>query len=234
MAQRSKLHAIIVAETDKASLGAKVDFVKMQQKMRKIAEIIDFELVIHAYEKHSLNPQSFTTQLQRLKCQPNDVVWFYYAGHGFQATHYGTNVFPAFRVAETQFPLDWVHDVLKRAKPRFLITMYDACNWRNETPEQETILQSSIQERYKILFRRVKGNIKMASNTAGVHAYSWSDAQKGGFFTHSFLDALDEITTNKALSCNWDALLQLAKAKTSQLARNYQKIQIPYYAKELF
>lgn len=225
---RPTLHAFLVAETNDYNIGARADFPKMQQKMREIAEIVGLELQLHLYEKHVVQPQQLISDIKNFVCNEQDMVWFYYTGHGFQAYDYGSGQFTGFKIDTTRFTLESVHSTLQKAKPRLLITMYDACNWRNFDFTEEVILAPSQKNAYLALFRQARGSIKVASNTAGYHQYSWGDSQKGGFFTNAFLEMLDEITATTP-NPTWQQLLSKTQNRTTQIALQYHKTQSPHY-----
>jgi Caspase domain len=225
---QTTLHVFLVAETNDYNIGARADLPRMQQKMHEIAEMVGYELRLHVYEKHKIQPNQFITKIKNFECNPNDVIWFYYSGHGFQAYDYGSGQFTGFKVDTTRFTLEAVHAQLQKAHPRLLITMYDACNWRNFDYTEEVVLQPSQKSAYKALFHQVRGSIKVASNTAGYHQFSWGDPQTGGFFTSAFLESLESLTAHSS-NPTWQALLSQTQARTTQIANHYQKHQIPYY-----
>jgi hypothetical protein len=225
---RPTLHAFLVAETNDYNIGARADFPKMQQKMREIAEIVGLELQLHLYEKHLAQPQQLVSDIKNLVCNEQDIVWFYYTGHGFQAYDYGSGQFSGFKMDTTRFTLESVHATLQNAKPRLLITMYDACNWRNFDFTEEVILAPTQKKTYWALFRQARGSIKVAANTAGYHQYSWGDSQAGGFFTIAFWESLDALSATSE-NPTWYTLLSKTQTRTTQIAQQFQKQQVPHY-----
>ena len=86
---------------------------------------------IHDYYDTALSPQACKSAVERLTAAPEDIVVFYYIGHGTHAAA-EDNPYPQMLLGssdESKFiPLKWVHDELKAKNPRLLATIGMCCN----------------------------------------------------------------------------------------------------------
>lgn len=223
------LHAFIVAETDDPQIGAITDFPKMQHLMTQIAETIDFQLDMKLFEKQATQPDSLINAIQKVKCEKDDVIWFYYTGHGYHAYDYGSGQYAGFRIGTNGFALEQIHDELKAHEPRLLITMYDCCNYRYFSQPNKIALKSTQSEYYIALFGNATGEIKMCSNRAAYHGTSYGSPETGGIFTAAFVKSLKQVTTGDLKNCNWNHLLEKTTQGTQLAAEADAKQQVPYY-----
>jgi hypothetical protein len=212
-------------------IGAAVDFLKMQSVMSNIAEVAGLTLVLKTFDKNTLAHETLKNALQNIHCTADDMIWFYYTGHGYHAGDYGSGQFSGFLLDSEQIkiPLEWVHEKLLKHQSRFVLTMFDCCNYGHDNFTDTLLLKESLAQNYIALFGQAAGDIKISSNRAGYHAESWGDNKFGGVFTTSFLAALDEVTNLSQQQCSWEKVLLRAQQRTQQLAQQHHKSQIPHY-----
>lgn len=234
----ASLHMFIIADTDDTTIGAIADFPKMQQEAQRIARLSKLKLKEHYHEKKNISASSLIKKIKELQVGADDVIWFYYTGHGFNSKD-GLGKFPGFALDNTQFSLEWVHKTFSKKNARLVISMFDCCNWKAEkrtNSSEGILLDSPKRQNYFALFRESQGSIKIASNTSGYKKYSYGNSDYGGFFSIAFRDVLDNQLKGKYNDCTWNNLLQeskdLTKKRVSQLDGN--KEQIPYYEINIF
>lgn len=255
-------HAIIFANTKSPGNPNKpgdtgigpsvtVDFQRMGIEMTTIAKSIGYTLKKYYYygTPESFSRNSLERVLNNLTCAPNDIVFFFYSGHGGRAENERTD-FPemvlkvpygAASVSQL-YPLYDVYTRIKSKSPRLTIVMGDLCNsvmdgfYRsNDTSKGATVLSKGICDVYKNLFLNVKGGLIAASSkpgeTSGCALKRIDDeiVQAGGYLTCIFLDCL-QYCVSQGRDVSWKELLDNTITLTREFTDNKQT---PIYLSEL-
>lgn len=214
------LHLIIVQDDTDPTIGGVVDFNKVQKFAQNIANTVGMRYKVYPYKKSEYlnNADKLNADLKSLSYHSDDVVWFYYTGHGFNSGD--GNLFTGFSLGTgtnaMNYKTDYIHQRLTEKEPRLTIVMTDACNYSqipgyNTAPSGGTASRAG--EGWRKLFLESKGYIKVASNTAGYRSYSYGDATNGGLFTRGLLDVLKENEEN--VNTNWQNVLNQTTTKVS-------------------
>jgi len=142
----------------------------------------------------------------------NDVIFFYYGGHGGNSDK-GTG-WPFMNLRGGRLEIKTVFGMLKSKKPRFFLVIADTCN---NFGGRFSITESrggqggstSLADNYRQLFLNYRGYIVASSSEPG--QYSWGNNQDGGFFTYGFLKSLNqELASHK--QPNWYTIMKRAEA----------------------
>ncbi|MDO5524697.1 MAG: caspase family protein [Prevotella sp.] len=251
-------HAIIFANTKNSSIGesVEVDFNRMEVEMTTIAKSIGYNLKKSYYygTSESFSRNSLEQMINGLSCSPDDIVFFYYSGHGGRAENENT-IFPemclfvndADLVSKSQlYPLHDVYSRIKAKNPRLTIVMGDLCNsvmegfYRDDSKASKgaTILSKGTCNVYKNLFLNAKGGIIVASSepnyTSSCYVYQengkWYTA--GSYLTHSFLCVL-KYFVDKGEDISWENLFDNTIALTKDYTKNKEHPQTPIYKSEI-
>jgi len=223
--QAQTLHVFIIAETNATNVGAPADYTNMQREVQDIARLSGMQLKTYKYEKQNLSPNTLVSAITSLRCQPNDAIWFYYTGHGLNPGN--GSAFSAFKVGNSKFTMDKVHQKLKAKNPRLLITMFDCCNHHVTRVPGLAARSGRISINYATLFKLAKGEVKVTSSKAG--QYSYGNGRAGGVFTNQFLAALHEVAGGNNNSCNWNKVMARTKQLTQNSATQVGRSQVPHY-----
>lgn len=237
-------HAIIFANTDNSSIGESVavDFKRMELEMTTIAKSIGYTLKKYNYygNPDNFNRDKLETALTNLSCSSNDIVFFYYSGHGGRAMN-ETTKFPEmclfvnrenFKSDSQLYPLYDVYERIRKKNPRLTIVMGDLCNsimkgfYRNDNHNSKgaTILSKGTCDVYKNLFLNVKGGLIAASSepkyTSGCYIFKEGDKwyHAGGYFTHSFLCLL-QYCVGEGKNVSWESLMDGTITLTRDLTK---------------
>lgn len=83
-ANAQKMHKIIFTATDDRRIGSsvKVDNDRANDEIDAIAGYIGYEVVDYVYNGNRCTKQNLLTVLNGLRCSSQDIVFFYYSGHG--------------------------------------------------------------------------------------------------------------------------------------------------------
>lgn len=254
-------HAIIFANTKNDNIGqsVQVDYDRMLLETKTVAKSIGYSLKKYTYygTAMSFNRDNLDRVIDGLSCGPQDIVFFYYSGHGGRAMNEDTN-FPEMCLFVNE--VDFVgmhqyyslHDVytrLLKKKPRLVIAMGDLCNstmtWYEKPTKSASQGPSELSkgtcEVYRNLFLDVTGGFIMASSKPKVTStclVSGSNPQRhlGGNFTHYFLENLQNSVSHD-VDLGWNELLDKVIVCTQRhLVKDDDKClvpQTPVYKNEL-
>lgn len=229
---KAKLHLVILANSSIGDIGesCETDARNITKEFEDIAGALNAD-----FRKYEIKGTSFTKTntmqvLNGLTPSSNDIVIFYYSGHGFRWSDQ-TDAYPQMDIraspytkltAETTISVSSVYNLLEKKGARLNIVITDCCNSDigiNKMTESSFLAGRSYQtpevEKLQKLFLATKGNIIITSSSAG--QVSWSNSVNGGFFTLSFLQAFhEEISYLKTQEPSWDNILKKSQANTVQ------------------
>jgi hypothetical protein len=241
--QAADLIAIIAADTLDQDIGKSVkkDFNNMRKQMQTVAKYTGLNLKEVLMEGRSTNPQLFMQKINAVKANSDDVIVFYFGGHGYRTLSKGKSPWPnlVFSQQDKGIEYDLVIYNLMQKHPRFLITIADVCNSfikdKNAPPLVTRAFRAAIPEdiirsNYQQLFLKEAGMINVTSSQVG-ETSAGSD-EEGGAYTSAFLISLRD-ETKLVSTAKWRTLLERAKTKvindSTRGAESKSDIQHPYY-----
>jgi len=222
-AQSQTLHAIIIADTKDARIGAGVqqDFYAMISLCSQIENEVGLKLKEYYYQGDDCNKSNLLNALEtKLLCKPEDVVFFYYSGHGARSQD-DKSKYPQMRLGASDadhVPLYQVEEIIAKKSPRFRVVIADCCNSYvpGLTPKVadygkgKVVVKSDPVTVLKTLFGASKGSVIVSSSEAGKTSQDWGI---GGAFTICFLSELDKLCETQS-TVTWNTLLDNAKTTT--------------------
>ncbi len=242
------LHAIIVGATkeDNRTLreGLNISIEDIGKELRLIRENTNLSIELHDLTDYSFNSIEVKNTINNLYCNNDDVIFFYYAGHGFRYSDQN-NKWPVLAVGydinslketyEHGISFDEIVKTLKSKNPGLLIAIAECCN--SETSYAAPIVEDikgqaslsfsiRIQERFKELYENSKGVIIASSSQPG--QISKCSRRLGSYFTGSFVEIHKELTSISN-NANWNDLLEKSKERTIRLAELNDFEQIPQF-----
>ena len=248
-------HAIIFANTkcpgeEPGSMGigpsVTCDYQRMKIEFETMASFLNYKKDFQWYEG---SPNHFCrtnleSALNNLSCGKDDIVIFYYSGHGGRSPKETQDPFPWMQLVVDPYHTPWnasqyysQSQVLKRIEakqPRLSIVLGDLCNSlsnaipQKDVPEMKgaTKISKAPCDFYKDLFLKVKGSIISSSSRPGETSAAFSD---GGAFTICFTEALQIMVSNN-MEPDWETLLEGTKIRTSKVTQGKQN---PIYEAQL-
>lgn len=255
-ANAQTLHAIIFANTKSpgdpnrpgdVGIGPSVtvDLERMSLEMTTIASFINYNLKKYYYydtpDRFSRN--SLLNVLNNLSCGKDDIVFFYYSGHGGRYANEESD-YPEMilrvpygsATSDEVYPLYDVYKKVMSKSPRLTIVLGDLCNsvWKDAYKDYSSSKGASVKSTpvcdiYKNLFLNVKGGVIATSSKPGQTSGALLDI--GGLFTASFLDCLG-LAVNQEINVSWDILLEAAKSVVQKRAwpDDNGELQTPVYS----
>ncbi len=214
------LHAIILADTDDRTIGKStaIDLQKITKLAQKIQYYTGLKLNDHQIYGNKLTYDGVMTILENLPVKANDVVLFYYAGHGYNPGN--GEKWPRMHLKDYDLPLSAVFEEIQQKAPRLFLVIADTCNKHSSgklilSQTREIENQQTQPRNYKRLFLDSRGYIIASGAKPG--QYSWSNSQTGGFFTSQF-----EVSLYHGLASNrppsWKTIMTNAKKEIQPAA----------------
>lgn len=133
------IHWLTFIDTEDANVG-KLDVTGRNVLYSRFVNVINaalhdagYKSDIHDIYDSALSPEKCKSEVLNLKCEENDIIVFYYIGHGTHAAS-ESNSYPQMLLGcdfseEHKFiPLKWVHDELKTKGARLTATIGMCCN----------------------------------------------------------------------------------------------------------
>ena len=183
------------------------------------------------------SPENCKNIVNDLDCSSDDIVMFYYVGHGTENS--GTSKYPLMLMAQSDVnkfvPLSWVHNTLKKKGARLTVTIGMCCNARQGAPGRiapsftanygNTYIDQDMSESIKKMFLNYKGDIIITS--ASPAESSWAcDSNIGptDFFTLNLLIQFNNILPDKS-NPDWESMMKEIKSSVSEDVRTCEGIQ---------
>lgn len=230
LTEAQTFHAIIFADTKDNRIGSstKLDMSNMQNMLVEVQSSLagKMEFVYYIYPDTYCSPQMLRKVLDNIKCGSDDVVFFYYTGHGVRSMQ-DISPYPQLCLGQhdqsQMISLEGVDRALAKKNPRLRFVIADCCNSESEyvTPKLEiskgnSMINSKKEVNYEKLFMGKYGNAIVSSSKAG--ETSSCNNQLGGFFTYCFLAVLENAIEQDV--SDWNKIMEAIQESTINLSSN--------------
>lgn len=229
-AQAANLIAFIVADTydDYIGTSVSIDFDNIRHEMNNVSQYTGLNLKEILIQGKANTSQNFLQTLKSITANKEDVLVFFYAGHGYRTPSKGSSPWPNLVFTQEKggqhkgIKYEYIIYQLMEKKPRLLITIADVCNDllsdRKAPPLVPKMLAGApnvetIRANYKHLYLDEAGMINITAAKIGETAAG--DDDDGGVFTKAFLASIKFETAN-ATSADWRTLIERASAKVTE------------------
>ncbi len=244
--QAQTIHWLTFIDTNDASVG-EMDKNAQALLFNRFRNVVNAALASYGYTAdnqeyfgNQLTPQNCVKAIKSLRCDKDDIIFFYYIGHG---THAGKekNKFPQMLMGrdwdrEREFiPLKWVGDTLKTFGARLCVTIGMCCNPIQiaSAKDRPTFSSSSFAyntgntylsdievDRILSLFLESKGSIIQATASVGELSwgYAFKDMGRIDTFTRFLILQFDEMM-KKGNTLTWNSFLSTIGNNVSALQR---------------
>ncbi len=251
---QKKIHWLLFIDTDDANVG-QLDVNGRDFLRTNFVDVINSALT-GAYQTDiqdnygsNCNPYKCKSAVQNLNVASDDIVIFYYIGHGGRSVSVSDREHPWPKMwlgqddPSKMIDLGWVHDQLKAKNPRLLLTIGMCCNVKQNLPTSNTPSFSQSYGSYEMSAAEREHIKKVFQNTCGnMIATSASPGQssRGGSFNPEL--AIKPMDYYTALLClnfkdqyengEFD-IEQLFKITGSDIDRETDNEQTPIYKASL-
>ena len=233
------LHLIVVANTDEKDIGGscKNDMNRAILTFNDIHEFLglDNPPVIRTVSGNKFSLKAVQDEITKLDPEPNDIVIFYYSGHGFRKPE-DKRPYPYLDLrskADTfkrayltkSLNIEDIYTDIKKKGARFTLVLSDCCNnlvtQTNKTgdPISETKdagLDWSEDNAKKLFLNPVKQSIIATAAKEGQLATG--NLNFGGFFSYFFTTAMHDHFSILKKDVSWEKILEQARVKTVEKA----------------
>lgn len=176
------------------------DLKNVEAALKKISSKSGISLSVKTFSNEYLK-EPFLSHIASLNIEKDDIIFFYFSGHGFRTESKKDNPWSNLYLSRDQEAIDFKEIVhtLQEKKPKLLIAFSDCCN--NVLPEDNApplykihahkgqIFISAEASNYKRLFHKTKGSILISGAAPG--EFSWC-TKNGGLFTLAFFQSLED------------------------------------------
>ncbi|TAE21395.1 MAG: hypothetical protein EAZ91_25305 [Cytophagales bacterium] len=194
---RPTFHTILIAATNDHSVGiaCQIDLLATHAKFGNIAEKIGYQYNPIVIKDREFGFEAFAQAMRAVRSGPDDIIVFYYTGHGFNVTRNESD-FPLLQLDTINPkkipPLDLIHNLLLEKKPRFCLTIGDCCNRLidQKLPVERSMAKGTVCDSniFRQLFLNQRGGVLVASSKRGQVSGA---SLNGSHFTWALLQSLD-------------------------------------------
>jgi len=235
--QNMKLYLLVAADTLDEAIGSScaMDMKRVVETFNGIAGFLGIKLVTRTIAGASYSKQNVQAAITGLKPARNDMVVFYYSGHGFRKET--TQRFPNIKlkthhttredVLNNSLNMEDIFAAIKKKDARFNLILSDCCNNDIETPNstgtkpgktKSSGIQWDPDNCRRLFLNPTPQSILATAADNGQRASSNNDF--GGFFSYYFKTSLENHCSKLKTNVSWDLVLQDAQTQTSYKAKH--------------
>ena len=231
----AKLHFILVANTNDPRIGYSVqkDVINITSQIKDVATFLGIPLNLVEVSGAKFGKASVETALNTLKPGSNDIVIFYYSGHGYSNDRKADEMYPQFDLRQSRFDdilvatmnASEVFDKIKAKNARLNLVITDCCNsslgllkpeGKNFALTTKSLMTWEKSYCYD-LFMKSKGTVIATAAKKGQYAYGNTDV--GGYFTSNLITAMEKYLSKFQTSTpNWQEIIAEAQITTVSLS----------------
>ncbi len=235
--EAATLHAILVGDTHDKELHKviKKDLKHMEAHLDKVFEFLDVDW----YEQTTYSGRDANSRLMddlaALKIQPDDVIFFYFSGHGFYGENSEIGNWPTLYLSKEDIGINQfdIMQLLHQHNSSLLICLADCCNNILEEDNKPPILSPAIDQKVirqkghaiasniRKLFLDTQGFIMISS--ASPKYYAEGTDEEGSSFTNCYIKTFQKAVNSNKPEVDWDLILsQSQKALWEEQRPQYQ------------
>jgi len=231
------LHVVIVANTNDPDIGTTcmLDKDRTLKIFSDLAEFMGIKLDAKTIFGNDYNKQNVQDAVALLKAAPQDIVIFYYSGHGFSKNDQYQYPYLELRsksfqgLNENSINIEEIYNLIKQKGAKVSLVISDCCNTLPETPAavsgevaltRSSSLGWSLNNCLKLFLPPAPVAVLMTAAKKG--EMSAGNNSYGGFFTFNFRTSLLNYLspTHEFAGISWKTLIDEAQTQTVKKATN--------------
>ncbi len=239
---KTAVHLVIVADTLDEYIGAScaMDVRRVLESYQKIVDYIGTEMKVRMVVGDSYSKRNVVSELKLLFPKKNDIVIFYYSGHGYRKET-DNRRFPYLDLRckghddylKETLNMEDIYHYIKKKGARLNFVMSDCCNsyvgesnaTATPTPKKQSTPLTFDSDHLRMLF--LKAKMSILATAADSTQRATSNNTFGGFFSYFFNASLEASCSNTKTaytSANtspswWNAVLSEARTQTEKQAQ---------------
>jgi Caspase domain len=231
----AKIHLILVANTDDLRIGSSVkkDVNTMYSEIKDVSTFLKLPLNYVEISGSKFGKANVEAAINDLKPGTNDIVIFYYSGHGYSNDQQAGKNYPQFDLRQSRFEdilvatlnVADVYEKIKSKNARLNLIFSDCCNsslgtlkpeGKNFAQTAKSLLSWDFSYCYN-LFMKTKGSILATAAKKGQNAYGNTDV--GGYFTSNLITSMEKYLSKFQVSNpSWEKIIEEAQTSTVNLS----------------
>ena len=236
------MHVINFCNTLDKGIGADVDAGRLYEHSKLFAAATGYELAYKAGLGEDCSRENLMASLDLLYCEKNDIVLFYYSGHGMRSNR-DKSPFPQMCLKYEGYEEDkWVpvHTVVEKLAPKgaqLVVVLTDCCNsvgdyvtMKGKSPKEkdEGSISATVMSNLRKLFLDSRGVVVATSSQAGQS--SLGDEKLGGLFSKVLFEYSIYNASVGAIPATWERVLtdvqnQIKEANFTQVPYHEIRVQ---------
>lgn len=237
-ANAQTVHVINFCNTLDPEIGCDVDYERTTREAALIAGFLDYGINYYHGEGEDCSNDNLMTTLNSLDCGKDDIVIFYYSGHGSRSNKDKSEYpqlclkHPAYQ-QDKWVPMQTVIDKLQSKKARFTLLISDCCNKAQHFTTAKSEMSGNggniseneqIKSIYRKLFLENKGMVIVTSSKQG--QVSYPTVKNGGLFSYVFFETALYGACNGLIPATWENVLNTVSMITSEYQEPYYEINL--------
>lgn len=217
--------------------GIERDYDRLVSEASLVASLIGYDIDYYIGEGENCSKERLMGALDDLKCGKDDIIIFYYSGHGGRARN-DQSEFPQMCLKYSPVDQDKfvaVHTVVEKLQAknaRFTLVLTDCCNSSSSGISVKSLLDDmtgavELTEaevaRYKKLFLESKGIVVATSSKKGQTS---GGGRKGGVFTCALWEYAIPQAINGTIPATWNDVLALTSTAIGSRQQPYWEIRL--------
>lgn len=224
------LHILVFCDTNDRNIGVNKESERKItiNEMSTIADILGeygYDSEMKQFSGNDCNKKNLISAVKNLGVTSNDVVFFYYGGHGSRAMNNDSDPFPQMCLGEDYqenwVPATLIKNMVMAKNPRLAIIMTGCCNKEDAGVTIKSVMSEAPYTKeadydksaYKKLFLDSKGLVMMTSSKAGQYSYSGSE---GGVFCLNLWRVIEMVGKGEIMP-DWETVCRTVKDDVAQV-----------------
>jgi hypothetical protein len=222
------LHVINFCNTLAPEIGTAVDYERTNQEAGIIASFIGYNISYYNGIGESCSNENLMTILNSLGCGKDDIILFYYSGHGTRSAQ-DKSEYPQMCLKYEGYQQDKfvpVHTVVEKLQEkgaRLTIVLTDCCNKSLPGISTKSLMKNDgtaieddakVEKNYRKLFLDNKGLIVATSSKVGQYSHGWPSF--GGAFSIMFYEVALYSACTGVIPATWEDIMKTVASMEGQ------------------